>query len=46
MKITDYPFYWQLILMPYFYILAILKLLAFIPIFIISKINTYLDKIS
>ena len=44
-KISDYPFWVQLIGSPYTYFLLILKLFVIIPIVVIAKCNRISSKI-
>jgi len=42
-KIIDYGFWVEIATMPIMYIIAILKILIFIPIWIIAKINGFMS---
>lgn len=45
-KPHEYPLLIRIITLPIVYILMVIKIIEFIPLFIIAKINTIRDKIT
>lgn len=44
-QIKDTPFWAQVVCIPFIWILAILKLLVFIPTWIVAKCNMFFDNV-